>query len=334
MKILFFEAKEECKKFIGDKLSDHEIVFYNETIQEAKIKDEDFNADAVSVFIYSQLSKEVLNKFQELKLIATRSTGFDHINKDECKKKGIGISNVPFYGENTVAEHTFALILSLSRHVHKSYLRTRANDFSITGLQGFDLRGKTLGVIGVGHIGKHILKIAKGFGMNMIAFDKYRDEMLAEVLNFQYTSDLDKLLAESDIVSLSLPLTDNTFHIINVDSFAKMKKSAILINTSRGGLVDTEALYLALSNGDIAGAGLDVIEGEESIQEERELLSSERNTEKLREVFRDKAIFEMENVVFTPHNAFNSVEAIERIFSTTIENIKGFEAGKQKNIIS
>jgi len=334
MKILFFETKKESQAFFEDKLSEHETIFFKETVQEANIKEDDLSAEVLSVFIYSQLTKDVLAKFKNLKIIATRSTGFDHIDIKECQERGISVLNVPFYGENTVAEHTFALILSLSRNVHKSYLRGKRNDFSITGLQGFDLRGKTLGVVGVGHIGKHIIKIAKGFGMKVIAFDKFRDEMLAEVLNFEYTNELDDLLGSSDIVSLSLPLNKKTQHLMNEERFSKMKKGAILINTSRGGLVDTEALYKALSENRIAGAGLDVIEGEESIQEEKELLSSERNSEKLREVFRDKAIFEMENVVFTPHNAFNSAEAIERIFSTTVENIKGFEAGKQKNVIS
>ncbi len=335
MKVLFFEAQEEFQDFIQDRLAGHEISFHKELANEAQVSENDYaNAEAISVFIYSKISKDVLDKFHNLKLIATRSTGFDHIDMEECKRRGIRVANVPFYGENTVAEHTFALILSLSRHVHKSYLRSKRNNFSIVGLQGFDLRGKTLGVIGVGHIGKHIIKIAKGFGMNVIAYDKYRDEILSEVLNFKYTNDLNDVLTASDIVSLSVPLNDATFHLIGSEEFKKMKDSAILINTSRGGLVDTEALYEALSSGKIAGAGLDVIEGEESIQEERELLSSEKNTERLREVFRDKAIFEMENVVFTPHNAFNSREAIERIYDTTIENINRFGKGEETNVVS
>lgn len=333
MKILFFEAGEDFKNFLQGRLEAHNTYFYDESVQDAQLEEEDLDAEAISVFIYSKVSKEVLDKFPNLKFIATRSTGFDHIDIEECKRRGIKVANVPTYGENTVAEHTFALILSLSRYVHKSYLRSKRNDFSIDGLQGFDLRGKTMGVIGVGRIGKHIIKIAKGFGMNVIAHDRYRDEILAEVLNFKYTNQLDEIFSNSDIVSLSAPLNDETFHIVNREAFSKMKSSAILINTSRGALVDTEALYEALSEGKIAGAGLDVIEGEESIQEERELLSSERNTEKLREVFRDKAIFEMENVVFTPHNAFNSKEAIERIYSTTIENIEGYGTEGERNII-
>jgi len=179
----------------------------------------------LSVFIYSDLSKEILDKFKNLKLISTRSTGFDHIDLVECKARYITISNVPFYGENTVAEHTFSLILSLSRNVHKSYLRESRNHFLISGLQGFDLGGKTLDVIGVGYIGKYIIKIAKGFGMKIIAFDKYRDEMLAEILNFQYTDELEKLLKDSCIVSLSVPLNKKTFHMIDRECFKKMKKA-------------------------------------------------------------------------------------------------------------
>ena len=243
------------------------------------------------------------------------------------------VSNIPSYGENTVAEHTFALILSLSRNVHKSYLRSQRDDFSIDGLCGFDLREKTIGVVGVGQIGKHVVKIAKGFGMNVIALDNNQDNILAEVLNFTYVSNLDELLERSDIISLHLPYSESTHHIINKESFSQMKPGAILINTARGGLVDIDALYEALQSGKLAGAGLDVLEGEEIIDEEKELLFSSKNVDKLRSLFKSKAIFKMDNVVFTPHNAFNSKEAIERILNTTTQNIESFVRGKPINLV-
>ncbi|MDO8529669.1 MAG: NAD(P)-dependent oxidoreductase [bacterium] len=324
MKTVFFEVKNGEQDFIQDKLKSIDLSFYSEETQSSNIKKEDFDAEIISIFIYSKIDKELLDKFKNLKMICTRSTGTDHIDIEECERRDIEVKNVPFYGENTVAEHTFALILSISRNIHKSYLRSQRDDFSIDDLCGFDLRGKTLGVIGVGHIGKHVVKIAKGFGMDVIAFDNNEDHILAEVLNFEYSESIDKLLEKSDIISLHLPLNEKTHHLINTESFSKMKKGAILINTARGGLVDIDALYQALKSGHLFGAGLDVIEGEEVIKEEKELLFSAKNVGLIKTLFESKAIFKMDNVVFTPHNAFNSKEAVERILNNTVENIKGF----------
>jgi len=280
-------------------------------------------ADIVSVFIYSRLSAKVLSKLKKLKFIATRSTGFDHIDIKEAKKRKILVANVPFYGENTVAEHTFALILSLSRNVHKSYLRTLRSDFSIEGLRGFDLKGRTIGVVGAGHIGMHVIRIAKGFGMEVLAYDLYKNTFLEEVLGFQYTS-LEEILKKSDIISLHLPYNQHTHYIINKKNINLIKRGAIIINTSRGCLIETEALIEALDRGILSGAGLDVLEGEELIKEEKQLLYDRKKLEVWGDLVKSHILLSKDNVVFTPHIAFYSQEALERILDTTVDNIVAF----------
>ncbi|MBN1385356.1 hydroxyacid dehydrogenase [Candidatus Woesearchaeota archaeon] len=331
MKIAFFEIKEGEEEHIRDNLKGHELLFFRETLT-AENADRVADVDGISVFIYSRVDPEVLGKLRNLKIAATRSTGFDHINLEECEKRGITVCNVPFYGENTVAEHTFALILSLSRKVHKSYVRTLNDNFSIEGLEGFDLKGKTIGVVGCGHIGLHVARIAKGFGMKVLAFDLHRDEFLSEVIGFDYAT-MDDIFTKSDIISLHVPYNKYTHHLVNEESFKKMKPAAIIVNTSRGGVIDTDALLKALLDKKIAGAGLDVIEGEELIKEEKELLHKEETNERLIQVMKDLKILHNENVVFTPHNAFNSQEALMRILNTSIQNLIVFEQKKPENLV-
>lgn len=335
MKILFFNTNPDEEAYWKKNLKEKDAKFFLDNIAGSQLEKDDWKAEILCIRnrMGDLIDRETLDKFKNIKLIVTRTTGFDHIDLAECRKRGIQVSNIPSYGENTVAEHTFALILSLSRNVHKSYVRTQEDDFSIQGLCGFDLREKTIGVVGVGQIGKHVVKIAKGFGMNVIAYDNNQDKILSEVLNFKYTQDLNELLKKSDIVSLHLPYGESTHHIINKESFSQMKPGAILINTARGGLVDIDALYEALRSGKLSGAGLDVIEGEEIINEEKDLLFSSKNVDKLKSLFKSKAIFKMDNVVFTPHNAFNSKEAIERILDTTVQNIESFAEGKPVNLV-
>jgi D-lactate dehydrogenase len=267
-----------------------------------------------------------------LKFIATRSTGYDHIDLAACRARHVTVSNVPSYGENTVAEHTFGLILALSRNIHRAYVRTARGDFSLDGLMGFDLKGKTIGIIGAGHIGLHVIRMAKGFGMEALAYDVKQDRFLAEVLDFKYAS-LEQLLAQSDVISLHAPYTPRTHHLINRDTLKLMKRGAILINTSRGGLVDTAALVWALEEDILAGAGLDVLEGEELIKEEKQLLANQESAEKLRLLLSNHILRNRENVVITPHSAFNSREALNRILDTTIANILSFAAAKSINVV-
>ena len=331
-RIAFFEIKGWEKKLLRKRLKNMSLDFFKEPLSlenAGKVK----GYEAISVFIYSKINKEVIFKLPELKLIATRSTGFDHIDLRECKKKGIAVSNVPFYGENTVAEHTFALILSLSRNVHKSYLRALRGDFSIEGLKGFDLEGKTLGVVGAGHIGLHVIRIAKGFGMDVVVFDTHQDKFLAEVMGFEYVT-FGELLKNSDIITLHVPHNKFTHHLINKENIKLIKKGAVLINTSRGEVVDPEALIEALNKKILQGAGLDVLEGEELIKEEKQLLYDKKKLESLANLVRGHILLSRDNVVFTPHIGFYSQEALERILETTADNILGFMSGNPHNVVN
>lgn len=289
-------------------------------------------AAIVSVFIYSKLNRAVLGRLNSLRLIATRSTGFDHIDVGACKRRRVLVSNVPTYGENTVAEHTVALILALSRNVHKAYVRTIKGDFSLRGLQGFDLKGKTIGVVGAGRIGLHVIKMAKGFGMEALAYDIHQDAFLSEVMDFRYVS-LQELLRRSDIVSLHLPYSATTRHLINRERLRLMKRGALLINTARGGLIDTDALVWALDEGILAGVGLDVLEGEELVKEERQLLEADFPKDRLITVLKNHILLHRDNVVITPHIGFDSREALQRILETTVTNITGFLNGAPQNLV-
>ena len=331
MKIAFFEVEDWEEEYLKKKLSGHVLQFSNVKLNlknAPQIKD----FDAISVFIYSKIDEKVIREIPNLKLITTRSTGFDHIDLESCKKQGIIVCNVPSYGENTVAEHTFALILSLSRNMCKACVRRFEQDFSINGLEGFDLKGKTIGVIGTGQIGLHVIRIAKGFGMNIVAYDVHQNKLLSEVLEFEYVS-LEKLLAISDVITLHVPYIKATHHLMNKDTFKLVKKGAILINTARGSIVDTEALIEALDNKVLAGAGLDVFEGEEVIKEEKQLLYDPKNLEALASLVKDHILLSKDNVVFTPHIAFYSKEALERILETTVENIAAFVSMKPQNVV-
>jgi D-lactate dehydrogenase len=331
LKIAFFEIKDWEEKYLREKLPGHELVFYPEALtSENADKVKDF--ESVSVFVFSEVYKEALAKLPNLKFITTRSTGFDHIDLKECEKRNIVGCNVPFYGDNTVAEHAFALLLTLTRKMHKVSMSDQKS-FSMEELKGTDLNGKTFGVIGAGRIGLYAIKFARGFGMDVLAYDIIFNDFAREVLAYKYVS-LEELLKNSDIISLHAPYNKYTHHMINKDNIRLIKPGAILINSSRGGLIDTDALKDALDEGIISAAGLDVIEGEDLLIEEkmkpRETLTDEEN----RILQRNLEIIERENVIFTPHVAFNTQEAAYRILDTTISNIKAYLEGRPENVIA
>lgn len=321
------------REYLESRLSrqGNRLLFLEETAEEVKTKLRE--AEVLSVFIKSRIDRSFLEGLPKLRFIATRSTGFEHIDLAAAGERNIAVSNVPTYGENTVAEHAFALILSLSRSLRKAYLRTIQNNFSIEGLMGFDLKGKTLGVIGTGHIGVHVIRIGVAFGMRVIAYDARPQKILSEALNFDYVP-LEELFKQSDILTLHVPFLPSTRHLINQKAIQSIKKGAILINTARGGLVDTDALVKALDEGILSGAGLDVLEEEEFILEEKRLLRSTANEEhwsKLQTTLKNHVLLHRENVVYTPHMAFYSREAVQRILDTTLENIQAFLSGKPIN---
>ena len=332
IKIAFFEIQDWEKEYLQNQLKNVEVSFFTEKLSLENI-DMAKDANIISVFIDSQITGEILEKLPSLKMIATRSTGFDQIDIEACKKNNILICNVPSYGENTVAEHTFALILDLSRKIYQSVDRVKEEGFAISGLTGFDLKGKTLGIIGMGHIGQHVARIAQGFQMQVLAFEAHEDKKLAKKLGFDYAS-LDELLQNSDIITLHVPYNEKTHHLINSGNIGQVKRGAYVINTARGGIIETAALVEALGKGIIAGAGLDVLEEECFVKEEAHLLSKDFSKKcDIKTMLQNHILMDRKNVIITPHNAFNSKEALERILETTVENIKGFVKGKTINIV-
>jgi D-lactate dehydrogenase len=331
MKIAFFDMEDWEISHIKRGLNGHQLLFFKESIKDISIK-KIKDIDVLASFIFSPINKQLLDKLPKLRLVTTMSTGFDHIDIKECEKQNITVCNVPYYGENTVAEHTFALILTLSRKIYPSIRRTKKGMFDQDGLRGFDLKGRTLGLIGTGHISYHVARIAQGFEMNLLGYDVFNNPEFVK-LGLKYVS-LDVLLKSSDIVSVHLPLNKNTKHIINGKNIKLMKKDSLIINTARGGLIDTTALGHALASGKIAGAGLDVLEDEQCVKHEDELLREKfRKPCNMKTLIENHVLMKLDNVIITPHNAFNSEEALKRIIDNTIENIAAFANGKTQNAV-
>ena len=314
-------------------MSGFEVEFFTDPLNEDLIpKVTDF--DVLSTFTCSKITPKVIDAFPNLKLVAVRATGFDSVDIEYAKSKNILVSNVPAYGSNTVAEYTFGLILSLSRNIPQAVNRLKmSGEFSFEGLRGFDLNNKTLGVIGTGKIGSNVIKIAKGFNMKVLAMDPYPNEELAKSLEFNYVS-LEKLLKDSDIVTLHTPLSANTQHLISKNNIKLMKKGGILINTSRGGIVDTDALYQALTLNHLGGAALDVLEEEYELKEEAELLAQDKIPQKdFQNLVEDHILMHLPNVIITPHMAFYTKEAEFSIMETTVGNIKSALSGTPQNLV-
>jgi D-lactate dehydrogenase len=290
--------------------------------------------DIACVFAVSKMDAAAIAALPNLKFIAALSTGYDNIDLAACAARGIAVSNVPAYGENTVAEYAFGLILELARKICESHDRVRAEgSFRLDGLRGFDLAGKTLGVVGTGHIGRHVIRMAKGFNMNVIAFDAYPDEAFAKESGFAYAP-FNDLLAQSDIISFHVPYMPATHHLLNKENIGLVKKGAYIVNTSRGAVIETDALVRALKGGALGGAGLDVLEEEGMIIDELELLAADRVAgHDLKTVLEDHALIDMPNVIVTPHNAFNTTEALTRILETTIDNVVAFANGAPINLV-
>lgn len=334
MKISFFEVTDEDQKNFSQLLADTKIDFYKGVIN-LENKSVAPDTEILSVFVNSQVTADVMDAMPGLKFITTRSMGFDHIDLEHAKNKGIAVANVPSYGSYTVAEFTFALMLSLSRNIPQAARQLKEDtNFNLESLKGFNLMGKTLGVIGTGRIGKNVIKIATGFGMHVLAYDAFPDATFSQQMNFKYV-DLSQLLAGSDIVTIHTPYNKETYHLINKDNIKIFKKGAHLINTARGEIVETEALLWALKEGVIAEAALDVLEGERELKEEAHLLSGESSHAKdFKILVEDHVLIDLPQVIVTPHIAFYSEEAVREIRETTVQNIKSFINGQPQNIIA
>jgi len=332
MRIALYEIREDWERdFLERELRDHELRFLPEPLG-PDTAGHAGDPDAVSVFIRSRIDPATLDRLPSLRFVATRSTGYDHIDTAACRARGVAVANVPRYGENTVAEHTFGLILNLSRKIHEAHARVRAGNYSLEGLEGFDLRGKTLGVVGAGHIGLHVIRIGRAFGMDVVAHDVREQEIVADVLGFRYLP-LHDVLEAAHVLTLHAPLTPATYHLMNRDRFRVLRRGALFINTARGALVDTEALLWALDEGIVAGAGLDVLEGEELLAEEQYFFRTPASERQLRQILGGHLLLQRANVIYTPHMAWYSREARLRILATTAENLRAFAAGRPLNLV-
>ena len=326
MKIAFFDTKpydrESFERF-GDS-SDITLKYYETKLSEDTVELA-AGYDAVCVFVNDTVNAAVIDRLAELgvKVVALRCAGFNNVDMKHAYGK-IHVLRVPAYSPYAVAEHTMALLLTSIRRIHKAYIRTRDFNFSLAGMTGFDLHGKTVGVIGTGRIGRAFIDICRGFGMKVLAYDKFEAQGLADGEWIRYVT-LDELFRESDIISLHCPLTDETYHIIDEASLAKCKKGVVILNTSRGALVDAEALLAEIKTRHVGAACLDVYE------EESDFFFEDKSGHILDDDILARLI-SMPNVIVTSHQAFLTKEALENIAETTINNVtEFFERGECKN---
>jgi D-lactate dehydrogenase len=304
--IVFLEVDTEDRTAVAKAFAQATVIDHALSGEEliAACKD----AEVVCCFIYSVFSKDVIAKLPKLKLLCTRSVGTNHIDLDACRKKGITVCHVPDYGSHVIAEHVFALLLGTLRHIGEADRRTERGEFDYHGLRGISLRGKTMGIIGTGKIGRRTAEIAHGFGMRVLSVDKCRVLELEQKYGVQYV-ELQRLLAESDIISLHVPALPETQHLIDADAFASMKQGVILINTARGELIDSGALLAALQSGHVRYALLDVLEHEKNFAE-------------------NKALISHPNVVSTPHIAFYAEESMRNMYDDAFGSIREWQACK------
>jgi len=345
MKIYFVETQSPDEEYFSSALEGHDLEFTS------GLDEVGSDAEAVCVYFRLRLDAGFLDTHPNLRLVATRSNGCDHIDVAECNRRGVVVSNVRGGDSNTVAEHAFALILALARRLDEVRQANKQSRFYYERLRSFDLKDKTLGVIGAGRIGRRVIHIAEAFGMKVLVHDPH--QAVAEQEPEAHHVGLDELLAGSHVISLHAPLMPETYHLLNKEAFAKCRRGVIIINTARGGIVDTKALIEALDEGIVGGAGLDVLEDESVMRREGTKLITDqiiaqlqstatpeearmRAPERIRELqslTENARLIARPNVVFTPHVAFNSVEAVERINAMTVENIKAFISGKPENVV-
>ena len=326
MKLAFFDAKPYDKPAFdryaadaGIKIKYYETKLNEDTVELAT------GADAVCVFVNDTVNREVIDRLCELgvKTVALRCAGFNNVDIKHAAGK-IRVVRVPAYSPYAVAEHAIALLLTSIRRIHKAYIRTRDFNFSLNGMTGFDLHGKTVGVIGTGRIGRVFIDICLGFGMKVLAYDKFPAEGLDNGDTVRYVT-TEELFAKSDIISLHCPLTDETYHIINEQSLAACKRGVVLINTSRGALVDAEALLSAIKARQVGAACLDVYEEESD-------LFFEDNSGHILEDDTLARLISMPNVIVSSHQAFLTEEALSNIAETTVENLLALESsGSSEN---
>jgi D-lactate dehydrogenase len=331
--IYFIDACGDEQKLFAELLPGEELSFL------ARLGDVPEEAEFLSVGIGQRIDAEFLQKHPRLRVIATRTTSTDHIDEEVCEERGIAVYNVADYGENTVAEHVFALLLALTRKLRTCYDLVRTGRVRPEDVRGTDLFGKTLGVLGCGRVGLHVIRVASGFRMKVLGHDDRPHPFYTELLDFSYVT-LEEVLTQSDIITIHLPLNQATRHLLNRQSLALCKPGVILINTARGAILDLEAAMEGLESGHIGGLGLDVLENEsifhdgatsilsKQIAERVRVAADERGgqpttrLEEIRSLVRHHRILQHPRVVFTPHTAYNSWEAMHRICALTARHLQ------------
>lgn len=321
MKIAFYDT-HKFEKEVFEKINSKfgfDIEFFDMRLTEHSAQSAQ-GADVVCSFVNDQLNEECIAKLKEngVKLIALRSAGFNHVDQAAARKYQIPVCRVPGYSPYAVAEFAVGLLLSLNRKIHRSYLRVHEFNFSIDGLVGFDLHGKTVGVIGAGKIGKIFAKIMQAFGCQVLVNDLTEDAELKSLLGVSYVS-LEELVKKSDVISLHVPLNKATFHLVNSDFIAKMKLAALIINTGRGALIEAKALIQALKNKKIGGAALDVYEEEEGVFF-HDLSDQGLSDDAL------ARLLTFPNVLMTSHQGFLTTEALNNIATTTLQSVQEFKS--------
>ncbi len=323
MRVAVFSSKryDQTHLAAANANHDHELVFLEPRLDETTASLAG-GAPVVCAFVNDDCSEPVLAQLAAdgTRMLALRSAGFNHVDLDAARDLGLTVARVPAYSPHAVAEFTVGMILALNRKYHRAHARVREGNFSLEGLAGFDLRNRTVGVVGTGQIGLVVAEILKGFGCDLLGYDPFPNDEAAK-LGVQY-ADLDELLAASDIITLHCPLTPDTHHLIDEDALGNMKTGAMLINTSRGALVDTEAAIEALKDGRLGHLGLDVYEEEADLFFED--LSDRVITD---DVF--SRLLTFPNVLVTGHQAFFTEEALTQIAETTLGNITAFSKGER-----
>lgn len=325
--IIFYDTKDRERDFFEKELIEKyhlEFKIY-ELTPETNISNSEEKAEIISVFTSSRLTKETLKKFPNLKLILTRSVGYSHIDIEYCEQNNIIVANTPHYGDYTVAEFSFGILLNLARRICYGANELKNGDLYPVTL-GVELYGKTIGIVGTGAIGQKSIKIAKGFSMNVICSDISKNTQLEEQYGVKYV-DLEMLCKLSDIIMLHAPLTTSTYHLIDKEKIALMKETAIIVNTARGELIDTESLYDAIVENKIKGAALDVLEFEEIISKKQP--GHNIDIKNLRISLINNKLINLHNVIATPHIAYDTKEAVDRILNITLKNLCQYENGEQ-----
>lgn len=334
MKMLMFDFRESEKEFFANnEFKDIDITFIKEPLNEnTELSEEIYrDTDVISVFITSVISQETIEKFKNLRVVATRSTGYNHIDVHYCTQKNIAVFNVEEYGQTSVAQYTFALILSLVRNLFPAFFDVQRGQINHACYEGRNLDSLTLGIIGCGAIGSAVAKIANFFNMKVIICSYAKRE---DVSSFAEYVSLDEVLEKSDIITLHMPYTKDDYHFLGKEEFKKMKDGVILVNTARGELIDIVTLYENLLNGKLKGVALDVLECEYLTISNDDLADiKEIDPKCVTSALLTTKLINMNNVIITPHIAYNTQESINTLLRTTFNNIRDYSKGMHNNQI-